>query len=171
MPIDQTLRRVDADLEQGRVLPAINRLRNLTRAHPDRLDVRLRLAEVYRSQGELAQAGRWSFLAEEMEPAELGAFERQFRAAAGRLAALRLREGTDALGPRAKQRLHRLREAAAEETGRRLTADGRLVDAHSTASNIAEGLGCAAVVVAVMLAVIGLGALVVHGAQVVLGWF
>jgi protein involved in temperature-dependent protein secretion len=171
MPLDQTLRRVDADLEHGRVLPAINRLRSLVREYPERLDVRFRLAEIYRSQGDLAQAGRWGYLAEDLDLTDLDAFERQFRTESRRIAALAWQGSTDTLGPRAKQRLQQLREAAAEETGRRLTADGRLVDAQSTASKVAEGLGCAAVVIAVILAVIGLGALVVHGAQVVMGWF
>jgi predicted Zn-dependent protease len=171
MPIDQTLRRVDADLEHGRALPAINRLRSLVREYPNRLDVRLRLAQIYRGLGDLAQAGRWGFLAEDLDLAELDAFERQFRTESHRLAALAWQGSTDDLGPRAKQRLQRLREAAAEETGRRLTADGRIVDKQSTATKIGEGLGCAAVVVAAILAVIGLVALIVQGAQVVLGWF
>ncbi|AEG45259.1 DUF6584 family protein [Isoptericola variabilis] len=171
MPIEQTLRRVDAELEHGRVLPAINRLRSLVREYPERLDVRFRLAEVYRSQGDLAQAGRWAFLAEHVDPAELAALERQFRTAAHRLAAVAWTASSENIGPRAARRLEALREEAARETGRRLTEDSRFVDTRSTVEKVVEGLGCAAVVVAAILATVGLGALVVHGARVVVGWF
>jgi hypothetical protein len=167
MPIEQTLRRVDADLEQGRVLPGINRLRGLVREVPDRLDLRLRLAAVYRSQGELAQAGRWSFLAEDVDAVELAAFERQFRTAAGRLAAIAWTGGTDDLGPQATERLTALRAAVAAETGRVLTKDGSLAEKPRPVEAALTALGCSAAV----LALIGLGALVVHGARMVIGWF
>ncbi len=166
MPIDQTLRRVDADLEQGRVLPAINRLRGLVREVPERLDVRLRLAAVYRSQGELAQAGRWSFLDEEIDQAEVAAFERQFRAASGRLAAIAWTGDADDLGPEAAERLAALRRDAASETARR-NRGGKA----SVGEKASDTLGCAAVTVIAVLALAGLAALVVHGVRVVVGWF
>lgn len=166
MPIDQTLRRVDADLEQGRVLPAINRLRGLVRERRERLDLRLRLAAVYRGQGELAQAGRWSFLAEDADAVELAEFERQFRTAAGRLRAIAWTDGTDELGPQATERLAMLRVQAQRE-GEQRTPGGE----ETTGEKVADTLGCLAIAVVVVLALIGLGALVAHGARVVVGWF
>lgn len=166
MPIEETLRRVDADLEHGRVLPAINRLRGLVHERPQRLDVRERLAEVYRGQGELAQAGRWSFLCEELDPAERAAFEHQFRSARGRLAAVAWRGGTDGLGPAAAERLRALQAAAATEAARRVRRPER-----SRRRKVVEALGYTAAFVLVALVLVGLWAVVVQGARVVMGWF
>jgi hypothetical protein len=164
VPIDLTLQRVDADLSQGRVLPAIQRLRSLVRAYPDRLDVRSRLAGVYRSQGELAQAGRWSFLIEDADTDDLAAFERAFRSPRGRLAALSWSGDPATLGPDALARLSELRHQTRA-----------LDEADRPSRSHAERAGCAVagtILGAVaLLALIGLGAFVVQGARVVAGWF
>jgi hypothetical protein len=166
MPIEETLRRVDADLEHGRVLPAINRLRGLVHERPDRLDVRRRLAAVYRGQGELAQAGRWSFLCEELDPDELAAFERQFRTASGRLAAIAWTGGAEGLGPEAAERLAALRADAARESARRVRHPER-----PRREKVVETLGLTVAIVVALLALVGLWAVVVQGVRVVVGWF
>jgi len=164
VPLDLTLRRVDDDLAQGRVLPAIQRLRSLVRTYPDRLDVRSRLALVYRSQGELAQAGRWSYLTEDADAEDLAAFERAFRSPQGRLAAVAWSGDTATLGPRARTRLTALQD---EARSRRVRDD-------RDGPSGAEGAGCTAAGVAIglvtLLALLGLGALVVQGVRVVAGW-
>ncbi|SKC62774.1 DUF6584 family protein [Krasilnikoviella flava] len=165
MPVDVTLHRVETELERGQVLPALQRLRSLVRSHPERLDVRSRLADVYRSQGESAQAGRWSFLAEDADPDELAAFGRAFRSARGRLAALAWSGDVGALGPLAAERLNALREDATRSADQPQRHEEP--DRVQRAMNV---VGCAVVVALGLLALIGLGALVVHGARVVAGW-
>jgi|GEM_PF-2720843 len=165
MPIDVTLQRVERDLERGQVLPAIQRLRSLVRSYPERLDVRSRLADIYRSQSEFAQAGRWSFLSEDPDPDELAAFERAFQSARGRLAALAWSGDVGALGPLGAERLTALRKDATRPASRHPQKEDP--DRVQRALNV---LGCAVVVMLGLLAVIGLGALVVQGARVVAGW-
>ncbi|PFG44278.1 hypothetical protein ATJ88_3000 [Isoptericola jiangsuensis] len=156
MPIDQTLSRVDDDLAHGRVLPAVNRLRSLAHGRPDRLDVRERLAAVYRSQGETAQAGRWSYLAEHADPAEVAAFERQFRTPGGRLRAIAWDGDDDTLGPLARTRLRSLHDAAAQEPQ----------DAADDVRTARFEWGCLGIAVAVL----GLTALAVVGLVTVVRW-
>jgi hypothetical protein len=165
MSIDDTLRQVEADLEQGRIFAAVNGLQGLVRERPERLDVRLRLAEIYRGQGERAQAGRWSFLSEDADPAELTAFERQFRTASGRLSAVAWPGGTDELGPKAAERLTALRQEAAQEIPVPV-----VVREETVGDKVAAALGCTAAVVVAVIALIGLGALIMQGARIVIGW-
>jgi hypothetical protein len=51
-------------------------LRTLAATYPDDLDIYRLLASVYRQTGNLAEAGRWGFLTDEVRPAELEAFAR-----------------------------------------------------------------------------------------------
>ncbi|MFC8597877.1 DUF6584 family protein [Isoptericola sp. NPDC057191] len=164
MPINLTLQRVDDDLAQGRILPAIQRLRSLVRTYPHRLDVRSLLADVYRSQGELVQAGRWSFVAEDADPAELAAFERAFRSARGRLAAVAWPGDDDTLGPVAAARLAALR-AAAQDAG----DDGRTGDFEKP--DVGARVGCAVAVAVGALVLLSLATCVVLGVRVIVGWF
>jgi hypothetical protein len=55
--VEKTLNRVAVDLAAGRVPMARQRLRGLVGSMPTRLDLRQRLAEVYRLEGDSAQAG------------------------------------------------------------------------------------------------------------------
>jgi Bacterial transcriptional activator domain len=80
------LDRVSADLAQGRTQTAIQRLSSLVAAHPTDLDLRRRLAAVYRRVGNWIEAGRWGYLTPGTDTA---AFERAFPSPASRLAALR----------------------------------------------------------------------------------
>jgi len=89
--------RVANDLAKGHTHPAKQRLHSLIAAHPTDLDLRRQLAEVYRQTGDLAEAGRWSYLDETADPFELLAFERAYPSPAGRRSALRW--PADALPP------------------------------------------------------------------------
>ena len=107
------LARVDRDLAQGHTYPALRRLASLTSTYPDDLDLRARRAAVNRRVGNLAEAGRWGFLTDEVSTAELAAFERAWREPRSRLAALNLTlYPVDGLGTEAAQRLTHLSEAA-----------------------------------------------------------
>jgi hypothetical protein len=79
------LDRVAADLSRGHTQPAIQRLGTLVAAHPTDLDLRRRLAAVHRLAGNHVEAGRWSYLNADADPAEILAFERAYPSAAARL--------------------------------------------------------------------------------------
>ncbi|MDC5698264.1 hypothetical protein OO014_13450 [Intrasporangium calvum] len=79
MSEQETLARVHDDLAAGRVALARQRLRGLVGSYPQRLDLREELAELYRRDGVLSQAGRWTFLSETRNPAELRAFDGKTR--------------------------------------------------------------------------------------------
>jgi hypothetical protein len=89
------LDRVAADLSRGHTQPAIQRLGSLVAAHPTDLDLRRRLASVHRLVGNQVEAGRWSYLNADADPAEVLAFERAYPSPADRLRELRwpAREG------------------------------------------------------------------------------
>ncbi|MGN6243604.1 MAG: DUF6584 family protein [Motilibacteraceae bacterium] len=174
MPVERTLARVEEDLAAGRRLLARQRLRGLIGSMPQRLDVRERLAEVYRLDGDLQQAGRWSYLARERNPEEVAAFERAFRDPVRLMRALEWRGSEeDATDDVARERLREVRARAEAKAKRKVGWEkpprpevrvpgrhDRLVDA-----------GCAVVGVGlVLLAVLGLLALVVHGLQVLTRW-
>lgn len=89
--------RVANDLAKGHTHPAKQRLHSLIQAHPTDLDLRRQLADIYRRIGNLAEAGRWSYLDENADLIEILAFERAYPSAAGRRAALRW--PSDALAP------------------------------------------------------------------------
>jgi Family of unknown function (DUF6584) len=70
------LAQVKRDLAAGQTYLATQRLRTLVATHPDDLEIYRLLASVYRQTGNLAEAGRWGFLTDEVRPAELEAFAR-----------------------------------------------------------------------------------------------
>ncbi|WP_330272983.1 hypothetical protein OG205_39905 [Lentzea sp. NBC_00516] len=91
MPVELTLHKAAEELRRGdlaSVLSARQRVAGLVGTYPRRLDLRERLAEVYRVLGQPAQAGRWTYLSEDRDPEELLAFERAYRRADARLVAL-----------------------------------------------------------------------------------
>ncbi|MEJ2859074.1 MULTISPECIES: DUF6584 family protein [unclassified Saccharothrix] len=128
MPVELTLRKAAEELERGdlaSVLKARQRLSGLVATYPDRLDLRERLAAVYRVLGDAAQAGRWSYLSEHRVEAEVAAFERAYRTPQARLAALNWVGGEDTTET-ARVRLAALRSAVSEELRARLAvADDR----------------------------------------------
>ena len=83
------LDRVAADLSRGHTQPAIQRLGSLVAAHPTDLDLRRRLAAVHRMVGNRVEAGRWSYLNADADPAEILAFERAYPSPDARLRELR----------------------------------------------------------------------------------
>ncbi|MFD7653162.1 DUF6584 family protein [Actinosynnema sp. NPDC059797] len=116
MPVELTLHKAAAEVARGdlaSVLRARQRLIGLVTSYPDRLDLRDRLAEVYRVLGDAAQAGRWSYLSEDRDEAEVAAFERAYRTPMARLTALNWTGGERAAGTRtARERLVALHSAA-----------------------------------------------------------
>jgi hypothetical protein len=84
--VEDTLTEVEDDLAHGDHATARRRLRDALVTRPHRLDLRLRLASVYRDLGDLPQAGRWGFLSEDAPLDEIQAF----RTACGDDAALML---------------------------------------------------------------------------------
>lgn len=78
MPKSNLMERVANDLAKGHTHPAKQRLHSLIAAHPNDLDLRRQLAEIYRQTGDLVQAGRWSYLLEDADPVEVLAFERAY---------------------------------------------------------------------------------------------
>lgn len=91
MPVELTLGKAAEEMRQGdlaSVLRARQRIAGLVGTYPHRLDLRDRLAEVYRVLGQPAQAGRWTYLSDERDPEETLAFERAYRSAQVRLIAL-----------------------------------------------------------------------------------
>lgn len=125
MGVVQTLAKVAAEVEEGSpaaVLRALQRLRGLVGTYPDRLDLRDKLAEVYRTLGDPVQAGRWGYLAEQRVPAETAAFERAYRDPVDRMLALGWRHSPDhAQTAPARERLTTVLEAASRQAGRPLT--------------------------------------------------
>ncbi|WP_155388671.1 DUF6584 family protein [Catellatospora paridis] len=145
--------RVTTDLSRGHTYPAIQRMHSLVAAHPTDLDLRRRLAAIYRATGNVVEAGRWSYLDEAAEPAELEAFEGRYPTHR-RLDALRWPIGAPAPTDLSRVRLAPLLAAAAS--------------APSSKPNTHRGsrLWTAAAVAAL----VALSALVVVGARTALDW-
>jgi hypothetical protein len=130
MPLELTLRKAAEEVERGdlaSVLRARQRLVGLVASYPDRLDLRERLAEVYRVLGDAAQAGRWTYLSESRDEAEVAAFERAYRTPLARLEAMNWVSGeAGAPAGTARDRLVALREAANDQLRAELSvADDR----------------------------------------------
>lgn len=70
------LARIKQDLALGHTFLATQRLRTLVGIDPDDFELRHMLASVYRQTGNVAESGRWAFLAADLSAAELAAFER-----------------------------------------------------------------------------------------------
>jgi hypothetical protein len=101
------LAKVDADLDRGHTYLAAQRLNSLIAADPFDLDLRARLAAVHRSTGNVAEAGRWGYLTEDVTPAELTAFAKAYRDQ--RRALVLYGETPRGLGPLARDRLAALK--------------------------------------------------------------
>ncbi|MFC9944468.1 DUF6584 family protein [Streptomyces pratensis] len=119
MALTDTLRRVDADLAAGRIPMARMRLRGLVTAYPTSREVRRRLGEIYRLYGEPEQAGRWMYLEEDRDPAEIAAFEQRYHLPAPRMKAVAWRGPESLAGSAfAEEQLTALRTACSEAVGR-----------------------------------------------------
>lgn len=120
------LARIKQDLALGHTYTATQRLRTLVAIQPDDLELRDRLAAVYRQTGNLVEAGRWGFLTSQLSQAELVAFERANPDPWLRLRMLRWDGNTSDLPDQAAR--SRLRElvTAAEAAGPPSTYGGPL---------------------------------------------
>ena len=154
---------------------ARQRLRGLIGSYPHRLDLRDRLAPVYRAGGDLAQAGRWSYLSAHTIAAEQQAFTRLYYDDALRMMVMLAWRGTEADAPTetARERLSALREAAERQSGGPVTWDNPVPPVRESSgwgrvTLYLIGLLFASVVI---LGVIGAFAAVINGIRVVWGWF
>jgi hypothetical protein len=165
----ETLARVREDIDAGRVALARQRLRGLVGSYPQRLDLREQLAELYRQDGIVSQAGRWSYLGEAREPKEMAAFEREYRDPVARMRAVAWRGPEDASGEEVRQRLADVRADAERAVGHPLSWD------ESAAIRPAETwvdrlIGVAAFAV-LMLILLGGIAFFIEGIKTVARWF
>jgi hypothetical protein len=83
------LGRVEEDLARGHTHVAIQRLSTLVNNDPADLGLRRRLAEIHLSTGNLIEAGRWSYLLPDRDPAAVAAFEKANRDPRARMNRLR----------------------------------------------------------------------------------
>ncbi|GIG40807.1 DUF6584 family protein [Cellulomonas phragmiteti] len=129
------------------------RLKDRVRSAPWRLDLREELAAVYRAEGNASQAGRWSYLAEHVDPAELRAFARSCRDDPVEMMwALRWTGSEErAETELARERLLALRAQARARTGRSIPWE----KPDATGMTWQLALGCFAVVLVLVLVVIG----------------
>ncbi|KQY42858.1 DUF6584 family protein [Cellulomonas sp. Root137] len=165
MTVERTLAKVDEDLRTGDVAMARRRLKSLVESLPHELDARERLAEVCRLDGDRTEAGRWSYLSEQRDPAEVDAFER----ACGR-DPVRIMQGLRWRGPEeqaaselARQRLLEIRARAESAAGKKLDWSDRERDVSGPWWEGLTAVGCA--IVGLMLV-----GLVVVGAVTVFRW-
>ncbi|MFD9741686.1 DUF6584 family protein [Umezawaea sp. NPDC059074] len=119
MAVEVTLHRAAEELTRGdlaSVLRARQRLAGLVGTYPNRLDLRDKLAAVYRLLGNTVQAGRWSYLSEVRDDVELLAFEHAYKTPVARLTALNWVGGESAADTdTARTRLMALHRAATEQ--------------------------------------------------------
>ncbi|MFF3064900.1 DUF6584 family protein [Oerskovia sp. NPDC057915] len=165
MSVERTLARVEEDLNVGDAAMARTRLTSLVRSLPHRLDARERLADVCRLDGDLVEAGRWSYLAERRDEREMAAFERACGNDPVRIMrALRWRAAEQyATSDVARQRLLDVRGRAEAKAGRTLDWSDRGREVGDPWWHDAFAVGC--LVTGVVLL-----ALVVIGAGTVIGW-
>lgn len=170
--VERTLLRVEADLAKGDTAMARRRLTSLVGAFPERLDVREHLARVCRLQGDLVQAGRWSYLADDRDPIEVAAFETATPRSVKRMRALQWPSAPERASTAvARERLSGLLEQARERTGRRnlryetLRARG-WQPPRSKRDRLGEVVALTAMVVILVLFVIG----VANGIATVVSW-
>lgn len=155
MPLEKTLVRAREDASRGDLGLARRRIGSLVAAFPDRIELRVELAGLCRRAGDPAQAGRWAYLTEDLDPVEGDAFRRSL---GGDLPAMRSAlsyGGTlDHLGPSGRARWFavggdRHPERRGRDTGQRSSDSGDWA-----------GIGCAgaAIVAGVaFLVVVALG--------------
>lgn len=117
MSEQETLARVRDDLAAGRVDLARQRLRGFGGSYPQRLDLREQLAELYRRDGILSQAGCRTVLSDSRDPEELRTFEREYPDPVHRMRAIGWRGPEDAAGEAVRVRLAALREEAEAAAG------------------------------------------------------
>ena len=162
--VERTLAKVDEDLRAGDVQMARTRLKSLVLSLPHRLEARERLADVYRLDGNLVEAGRWSYLSEHPDPAEVAAFEQ----ACGNNP-VRIMRGLRWPGPdetaaateHAQLRLLDVRARAEAKAGKKLEWTDRGRDIGTRGEGNASGVGCVVgIVVLITLVAIGVATII-----------
>lgn len=124
---ERTLAKVEEDLRSGDTTMAYTRLNSFLQSQPRELAARERLADLYRRDGNLVEAGRWSYLSADRDADEVAAFER----ACGRnpvriMRALQWRGFEDAAATEAaRQRLIEVRERAEAKARKKLDWSSR----------------------------------------------
>jgi hypothetical protein len=116
VPKPDVIARAKADLEEGYTYRATHRLRTYLANNPHNLEIRELLADIYRQSGNPVEAGRWSYLAQEVRPEELAAFERANPSPWLRLRLLHFSADPAILPPAAQDRL-RILTVQAERIG------------------------------------------------------
>ncbi|HEX6342011.1 DUF6584 family protein [Umezawaea sp.] len=163
MPVEVTLHRAAEELTRGdlaSVLRARQRLAGLVGTYPHRLDLRDKLAAVYRVLGNTVQAGRWSYLSEVRDDLEVLAFEHAYKTPVARLTALNWTGGEDAAETAtARARLMALHRATTEQIQDELAvAEGEPGRSWVACALIALGLAVlAALVVIGAITAVGFG--------------
>jgi hypothetical protein len=160
------LARVKQDLALGHTFLATQRLRTLVAIEPDDLELRRMLATVYRQTGNLAEAGRWAFLAGDLSQAELVAFERANPDPWLRRRILRWDGEESVLNDDAARRRLRALETAARRAGPPNAYQGRLGPARQRVSGHGSGIPC----LFVLIVLGGLGSLAAIGFIRILTW-
>lgn len=164
MTIDQTLAKVESELQSGDWRTARDRLIGLMNTYPNRLDLRLLLARVYRVGGHPIDAGRWAYLSQpisEDDCRERRSFEKwtsnfwTMSASERRLHLLKWRGPMDLVEDKyARETLQRLRYKAATDSRRwsEYDANGRLI---LRTANSALEVGCLTTIVLIVLLLTG----------------
>jgi hypothetical protein len=147
---------------------ARQRLRGLVGTYPHRLDLREQLAELYRRDGIPSQAGRWSFLSETRDSAELRAFEREYPDPIRRMRAVGWRGAEDVAGDSVRDRLGALREEAEMKAGHPVSWER--VATERTPSSWGERLFALLAMLVFGLVLLGGVAFLIEGIKTVVAW-
>lgn len=172
MSVEKTLQRVDGDLAAGHVALARQRLTSLIVAFPESLEVREQLAHVCRLQGDVLQAGRWSYLADERVADEIEKFEKTTHNLVKRMQALNWSsEPERATTPVARERLDSLLKQARTQTKDHQLRYATVADQQwRPPGTLGERLGTAAALT-IALGVLGLFVIgVIDGIVTVVSW-
>ena len=167
MTKEDTLRRADQDLAEGRATEGRQRLRSLLEAKPDYIEAREMLAESYRRANNLAQAGRWAFATEQLGEAELAAFRKCFAHDPVQMMRALVWRGSeeDATSEVVRTRLRELRREAEAKAGTSLPWE-RPAYPRARMSGLARLLGFSVAILVLTCLVVGVVTVIQH----VLGW-
>ncbi|KYH44069.1 DUF6584 family protein [Branchiibius sp. NY16-3462-2] len=169
----ETQHRIAEDLAAGDVAMARQRLRGLVGSYPERQDLRLQLADLYRREGHAGQAGRWSFLAEDADPEELAAFARDYPDPVLRMRVVGWRAAESDATPVVAERLAQLRAEAERAEGHALAWEhsGDPDFEQSRWEKALEVVGISAFMLVLALMAIGGVSFVIQGVKTVAAWF
>lgn len=173
MAENETQRRIAEDLAAGNVAMARQRLRGLVGSYPERQDLRVQLAAVYRMEDNLGQAGRWSFLSDDADPQELAAFARAYPDPVERMRVVGWRSPESDATAVVAARLTQLREEAERAEGHSLSWEhsGEPGFERSRWDKLFEAVAVGLFLVVLALMAIGGVSFVIQGVKTVISWF